>query len=113
MAGGCRIILINSNTQGGKFVTNIVQDRPNIIPPEKATGTVLESLQKTDVALELGKYGQNVAPLNDIGKFPSRSGRESQEPDRPLQRVFLLPLLYRGDAASAERVQANVESCLH
>lgn len=69
--GGGRLqdYLINSNTQGGKFVTNIVQDRPNIIPPEKATGTVLESLQKTDVALELGKYGQNVAPLNDIGKF--------------------------------------------
>jgi hypothetical protein len=69
--GGGRLqdYIINSNTFGGKFVTNIVQDRPNVIPPEKATGTILESLEKTTMAQTLGKIGTNVAPLCDIGVF--------------------------------------------
>jgi hypothetical protein len=37
---------INSNTNGAKFVTNLIQDRPNVLPPEVATGTNLEQIGK-------------------------------------------------------------------
>jgi hypothetical protein len=76
--GGGRLqdYIINSNTFGGKFVTNIVQDKPNVIPPEKASGTILESLEKTVIAQALGKYGTDVAPLNDIGMFLVEIGRQ-------------------------------------
>jgi hypothetical protein len=37
---------INSNTNGAKFVTNLTQDRPNVLPPEVATGTNLEQISK-------------------------------------------------------------------
>jgi hypothetical protein len=37
---------INSNTNGAKFVTNITHDRPNVLPPEIASGTPLEHIGK-------------------------------------------------------------------
>ena len=69
--GGGRLqdYVINSNTFGGKFVTNIVQDRPHVLPPEKASGTVLECLDQSPMATHLGKFGTDVAPLSDIGVF--------------------------------------------
>jgi hypothetical protein len=69
--GGGRLqdYVINSNTFGGKFVTNVVQDKPNVIPPERASGTVLECLDKSKIAQHLGTFGNNIAPLDDIGVF--------------------------------------------
>ena len=57
--GGGRLqdYIINSNTFGGKFVTNIVQDKLNLSPPEKATGTILESLSNSTMAQHLSKFG--------------------------------------------------------
>jgi len=76
--GGGRLqdYVINSNTFGGKFVTNIVQDRPNVIPPEKASGTILETLESTAMAQALGKYGSDIAPLSDIGVFLVEIGNQ-------------------------------------
>eukprot|EP00602_Paraphysomonas_sp_CaronLab_P005741 CAMPEP_0185032342 /NCGR_PEP_ID=MMETSP1103-20130426/20321_1 /TAXON_ID=36769 /ORGANISM="Paraphysomonas bandaiensis, Strain Caron Lab Isolate" /LENGTH=1063 /DNA_ID=CAMNT_0027568195 /DNA_START=198 /DNA_END=3389 /DNA_ORIENTATION=+ len=60
---------INSNTNGSKFVTNITQDRPNALPPEIATGTVLEPLGKSKISQFLQEYKSTTAALSDIGKF--------------------------------------------
>mmetsp|Transcript_12468 Transcript_12468/g.12882 ORF Transcript_12468/g.12882 Transcript_12468/m.12882 type:complete len:1070 (-) Transcript_12468:84-3293(-) len=60
---------INSNTNGAKFVTNLTQDRPNVLPPEVATGTPLEHIGKTKLGKFLLEYRATTAPLDHIGKF--------------------------------------------
>ena len=46
--GGGRLqdYLINSNTFAKKFVSNVIDDKPNMLPPEMVTGTPLESLRQ-------------------------------------------------------------------
>jgi hypothetical protein len=41
---------INSNTNGAKFVTNLIHDRANVIPPEISTGTELEQIGKVKIS---------------------------------------------------------------
>ncbi|CAM9525804.1 unnamed protein product, partial [Discosporangium mesarthrocarpum] len=33
---------INSNTHASKFASNVIRDRPDSVPPEIASGTLLE-----------------------------------------------------------------------
>ena len=49
--GGGRLqdYLINSNTFGSKFVSNVVMDRPGMLPPEISTNTALEALRQVSV----------------------------------------------------------------
>lgn len=37
---------INSNTWGDKFALNVINDKPNAMPPESVTGTPLEALRQ-------------------------------------------------------------------
>lgn len=69
--GGGRLqdYLINSNTFAKKFVSNVIDDKPGLIPPEKVTGTPLESLRDSYTGQSLLSYGTNAAPLADVGKF--------------------------------------------
>ena len=66
---------INSNTHANKFVNHVVNDRPDVIPPEKATGTVLEGLRHTAAAGVLERAGPDVAPLGHIGAFLREVGQ--------------------------------------
>ena len=66
---------INSNIHANKFLHHVVNDRPDVIPSEKVTGTVLEPLRRTAAAAVLERLGSQVAPLEQIGDFLEEVGR--------------------------------------
>lgn len=56
-------------------MTNLTQDRPNVLPPEIATGTELEQVGKTKLAQNLLDYRATTAPLYQIGQFLVEVGK--------------------------------------
>ena len=66
---------VNSNTYASKFVGHVVNDRLDVIPPERASGTVLEPLRNTPAASVLEGMGAQVAPLSQIGAFLEEVGK--------------------------------------
>jgi hypothetical protein len=79
--GGGRLqdYLIKSNTFAKKFVSNVIDDKLGMIPPEKVTGTPLESLRDSLIGQNLLSYGTNSAPLADVGKFLLEVGAVVQD----------------------------------
>lgn len=91
--GGGRLqdYAINSNTEGGKFVTNIAREKLDTLPPERTAGTCLEDLKSTESGKLLNSLAMNaprmpsssaaarlllterfdrrVAPLETVGAF--------------------------------------------
>lgn len=66
---------INSNTNAQKFVKHILSDRPEVIPEERATGTVLEPLRSSAAVQELERAGEGIAPLELIGAVLAEVGQ--------------------------------------
>lgn len=69
--GGGRLqdYVINSNTFINKFVTNVVDEKPDNLPPEKVRGTQLEKLIHYQSSIELQKIGSKTGPLDSVGHF--------------------------------------------
>lgn len=75
--GGGRLqdYLINSNTFINKFVTNVVEEKLDNLPPEKVNGTVLEALKNSPIAAELLKVGNKTGSLQKVGYFLNEVGQ--------------------------------------
>ena len=69
--GGGRLqdYAINSNTDGDAFVTNILQDRKKMIPPEFASNSNLAELKISATGTSLESYKNEPAPLQLVGKW--------------------------------------------
>lgn len=61
--------VINSNTYIGKFVTNVVNEKADNLPPEHTKHTLLEGLGAAPSAKELERYGNRTGPLDSVGAF--------------------------------------------
>lgn len=74
--GGGRLqdYAINSNTWAGKFVTNVIADKGDNLPPESIEGTILEKLRESQYATELEMIGCKNGPLKSIGGFLRDAG---------------------------------------
>ena len=74
--GGGRLqdYMINSNTFGRKFVSNVVDDMPGMLPPETVADTPLESLRDSCVGQSLETGGDKPAPLTAVGTFLKEVG---------------------------------------
>ncbi len=72
--GGGRLqdYIINSNTWADKFYTNVIEDKPNNIPPETIVGTKLEelaTLKGSAAGQKLLAVGEKEASLQTVGSF--------------------------------------------
>ena len=62
--------VINSNTNADKFVSNVVEEKPNMLPPESVCGSSrLSALASSPAAQALEAIGPHTGPLRDIGLF--------------------------------------------
>ena len=60
---------INSNTFGRKFVTNVIEDKPTLEPPEIVEETQLEKLRASTLGQLIATNGNESAPLPQVGAF--------------------------------------------
>ena len=68
-SGSLGSYLISSNTHADAFVRSITVNKPDSIPPEMCSGTVLERLANSEAGMKLTQYGKGIAPLQHIGKW--------------------------------------------
>jgi hypothetical protein len=66
--------IINANTWANKFVTNVMDDKPDVVPQETVTGTPLQRLGTAPTAVTLKGYGCKPAPLKMVGAFLRDAG---------------------------------------
>lgn len=71
-AGTLGSYTINSNTFIRKFADHVVKDRPESLPAESASRTVLEPLRRLDVTREVEGLGLRTGPLPTVGRFLSQ-----------------------------------------
>lgn len=69
--GGGRLqdYCINSNTYVNKFVTHVIEEKPDNLPPERVKGTPLERLNKLQSSQELLKIGPHIGSLQKVGNY--------------------------------------------
>ena len=69
--------VINSNTNADKFVSNVVEEKPNMLPPESVCGSSrLSALASSPAAQALEAIGPHRAPQGHRPLSPAR-GRSS------------------------------------
>ena len=61
--------VINSNTHANKFVTNVLENKPDVVPPESSQGTLLENLKDGEYCQQVEAYGAKQGSLQVIGGF--------------------------------------------
>ena len=61
--------VINSNTYANKFVTNVIENKPDVVPPESSQGTLLENLRDGEYCQQVEAYGAKQGSLQVIGGF--------------------------------------------
>ena len=61
--------MINSNTFGRYFVSNVIENKKTLVPPEDISGTPLEKLKESSIGSTLESKGNYPAPLIDVGKY--------------------------------------------
>jgi hypothetical protein len=66
--------IINANTWANKFVTNVMDDKPDVVPQETVTGKPLQRLGTAPTAVTLKGYGCKPAPLKMVGAFLRDAG---------------------------------------
>jgi hypothetical protein len=66
--------IINANTWANKFVTNVMDDKPDVVPQETVTGTPFQRLGAAPTAVTLKGYGCKPAPLKMVGAFLRDAG---------------------------------------
>ncbi len=67
--------IVNSNTYGSKFATNITCNKDEVIPKETIHNTTFASLKNSIAGHELELYGEKPAPLVKVGNFLRDVGR--------------------------------------
>ena len=60
---------INSNTFANKFASNVLEDKPDSLPPESCQGSLLEKLKHCDYCKQVEAYGAKQGSLQVIGGF--------------------------------------------
>lgn len=71
--------VINANTWANKFVTNVMDDKGEVLPKETVAGTPLQKLGNYDTAITLKGVGCKPAPLQMVGAFLRDAGSVVQE----------------------------------
>lgn len=71
--------LINSNTFAKSLVASILDDKVDVEPMEKASGTYLESLKSHPSTIALNDIGHATAPLTSLGNFLGAVGQATRE----------------------------------
>ena len=61
--------VINSNTHANKFVTNVLETKLDVVPPESSQGTLLENLKDGEYCQQVEAYGAKQGSLQIIGRF--------------------------------------------
>lgn len=69
--GGGRLqdYIINSNTWINKFATNVLDEKPDNLPPETMKGTPFDSLLNAPITKQVEDYGNKTGPLRLVGHF--------------------------------------------
>ncbi len=69
--GGGRLqdYVINSNTWIAKFASNVLEEKPDNLPPEHVRGTILDRLSNMNSTKEIVKIGNKTGPLQSVGVF--------------------------------------------
>lgn len=69
--GGGRLqdYIINSNTWINKFATNVLDEKPDNLPPESMKGTPFDSLLNAPITKQVEDYGNKTGPLRLVGHF--------------------------------------------
>jgi hypothetical protein len=71
--------VINANTWATKFVTNVVEEKPDVLPRETVIRTPLQRLGEAHNSVTLKSYGCKPAPLQMVGAFLREAGTIVQE----------------------------------
>ncbi|KAJ1422360.1 hypothetical protein B484DRAFT_452414 [Ochromonadaceae sp. CCMP2298] len=71
--------VINANTWATKFVTNVIEEKPDVLPRETVIKTPLQRLGETHTAVGLKSFGCKPAPLQMVGAFLREAGTIVQE----------------------------------
>lgn len=77
--GGGRLqdYVINSNTWINKFASNVVEEKPENIPPETIKGTCFEPLLQSFTVKQIEDYGNKTGPLKAVGGFLREVGKRA------------------------------------
>jgi hypothetical protein len=65
--GNLRSYAINSNTKASKFLSHVLDEKPDSIPSESVKGTPLENLLSAASTAQLRSYGSSICPLKSVG----------------------------------------------
>ncbi|ETV83232.1 hypothetical protein, variant [Aphanomyces astaci] len=70
--------IINSNTYAKSLVTSILEEKPELDPPESVQGTFLANLATHATATRLMDAGNTTIALAELGKFLGAVGQEAR-----------------------------------
>jgi len=97
--------IINSNTWANKFVTNVIKDKPDVIPPESIQGTILENLNGSKMGAYLvDTVGAKPGALNKVGDYLCEVG--TQVHDLIQEHPTTSSCLFGCKCVAVERVDA-------
>lgn len=97
--------IINSNTFARSLMASVLEDKPDLDPPEKATGTFLEKLKTYPSTIALNNQGYKTATLEELGDFLADVGGRVKE---KLERHDMSRCLLETTAVSIHQEEGGI-----